>query len=147
MTKDKAPPPEPLSEAEIRLIGLHVEGKMEREHPDEAALIRGCLATIRALQADCNGLETERMSYAVEAATLREALEEALIGLKWWQETYPDGASEADVEFEERAKAALSPTARAEERCPICENILEYRGQECKSDDHDMIPKSEGGRA
>ncbi len=56
------------------------------------------LEHIRALQAD--------------AAALREALEEALTGLKWWQATYPDGCSEADAEFEERAQAALSSTAK-----------------------------------
>ena len=68
---------------------------------------------------------------------LRDLLEEALQGLEWWKENYPSGCSPVDDEFKERVKAALYT---GEHRCPICENILEYEGQECISEDHAMLP-------
>lgn len=63
MTKHpKTPTTEPLNAAEICVIELHVNGALERQQPEIAAMARGLIHTIRALQAD-----NER---------LREALEE-----------------------------------------------------------------------
>ena len=53
-------------------------------------------------------VETANANLIAAAPELLEALQDAVIGVKWHADTYPDTHSDADIEFLEKAQAAIS---------------------------------------
>ena len=80
----------PLSDDEISLIELHVNGKMEREYPEHAALVRGCLITIHDLKAEVASWESFSELCSKSAATALKRAEVAEDKLKIREGTFVD---------------------------------------------------------